>query len=225
LAWPTLDGPGVFGAAVLDRLAWVLVAALPWSVWLVIGVCQPFSTSSSARRGQMLLGWGWFVATGLAVLVAGVGLRGRSAWPLLPVGALLVAQVLRQFIELSAEGRHARLWRVGRWAQFAGVAVVSVVLPTGLWLQPRMVAWGWLARPLTGPVHWAFAAGLGVALVAIALISLRMVLRHYPGRAVVAWAVWTVVAATLTLVVATEGAALQPALAETPPLAATLAGR
>ena len=34
---------------------------MPWTVWLIGAIVQPFSTSSTGVRTRMFIGWSWFI--------------------------------------------------------------------------------------------------------------------------------------------------------------------
>jgi 4-amino-4-deoxy-L-arabinose transferase-like glycosyltransferase len=205
---PAATAPGELAALVSYRLGLLLILALPWSIWLVAGLVQPFSKSSVTRRGRLMLGWSWFVAMA-ALLLPEAGPTSMALVPLLAVTALLVGQGFEQFMALSAEGRHARFWRWGRWGQLALLAGLSLAVPMVLAGQDQLMSWGLIDQRWLAPLHWAGAGAAGLVLLGVAGLSARFAVGHHPGRAVVCWAVWTALATTLLLAQASQGPALR----------------
>ena len=218
VGWVSLMGAGLGPGTRLapselaQALGWrvfaVVLATLPWTLWLVVGLWPPLGSTGRRTRRRMFLGWSWFVASAVVLVALAPGGVMRAITPMLPLAALVGAQVLRQFVDLSAEGRYARPWQLGRWAQGGAIAIGSVLLPVGLWLQPRLVTTGWLDEALTAPVGWGYAAGMAAALLLLALVGLKLAAGQFPGKATVAWAIWTAVATTLVLIPAARGPAL-----------------
>ena len=185
---------GDIGRLVGWRMAMVLAVALPWTIWLVVALVQPFSTSSTGQRRRLFLSWSWFVTVGvLALALPGADDLAVLAI-LLPAGAMLIGQLFTQFAALSAEGRHVRLWRVLRWAQIAAMLVASIALSGAMIYGPTLVADGYLDMPITTPMHWTYAAGMGLVLVLLVGLSIRSAAKHYPGQTLVIWAAWTIAA-------------------------------
>lgn len=188
---------GLLSAWIGRAIAWTLLALMPWTLWLIGGLIQPFSTSSVGSRRRMLIGWLWFLGT-LAMLLALPPARDEAQLLLLvPPGAFLIGQVFRQFADLSAEGRHARFWRLARYPHLVLLTAVSVAAPMILASQFDLVRDGWLAGPITQPMTWMYWTGLSLALVGIVALSFRYAGAHYPARAAACWAVWVVVAWTV----------------------------
>jgi hypothetical protein len=154
------------------------------------------------------------VAAATVVLVSPSHGRGEVIIPLLPVGGLVVGQLFRQFTALSGEGRHARLWRLLRWPQVLGLALASVALPALLLLQDELLREAYLSERLTAPIHWSYAAGMATVLLGLVALSVRYTIRHFPARALVCWAMWTVIATTLVLIPAADGPMLRTRVAD-----------
>jgi 4-amino-4-deoxy-L-arabinose transferase-like glycosyltransferase len=197
------------------RFALILLIVLPWTLWLPAAIGQPLSTSSSGSRQRMFIGWVWFTSAVLLVLFAPERRGTVEAAILLPSAAILFGQLFRQFADLSAEGRHARLWRVVRWPHAAALILASLAIPLVLQFQQWFVDRGYFDGPPVATMHSAYWAGAGAALLLLALLGAKYAVTHYPGRCVVTWAVWTVVAAVLVIIPATNGpAARNPLRAE-----------
>ncbi|MEX2545055.1 MAG: hypothetical protein WD316_08005 [Phycisphaeraceae bacterium] len=179
-----------------ERAIFLLLLTLPWTPWLAVSLAQPFSTSSAGARVRLFIGWVWFVAVALLVLLAPEqGSRGHLLL-VLPAMAVLVGQVMRQYAELSAEGRHARLWQAVRWPFATLVLAASIALPLLAHLQGYLIDEGVIGQRWTAAVHGPYWASTAVVLLAVAALATRYVLRQYPGRATLAWALWVLVAFT-----------------------------
>ncbi|MEM6394102.1 MAG: hypothetical protein AAF797_15150 [Planctomycetota bacterium] len=198
------------------RAGWAAILLGLWVVWLPAGVGQAFSTSSrralgggggeaksvrvsplAVARRRMLLGWLWTASTLALVLGFPVGAGVVAALPLVAAVAVLLGATFRQFHDLSAEGRHARLWRWTRWAPSAGLVVLSVVLPLACWRQADLLEGGWLERAWVTPMHWAYWAGGGVAMLGVSVGAARFAQGHHPARAVGGWCLWVVLTTAL----------------------------
>jgi len=204
--WPvSMTSPGAFGRAVSDRGLMVLVLVLPWTLWLIGSLAQPFSASSSGVRRRVFIGWAWLVCV-LLLAITGPGGDGLAVLlPVLPAAAILIGQCLRLFSDLSAEARHTRTWRMTRWPHLALLAIASVALPAGMYLQTTLVDHGVLTAPIVAPMTWYFWLGLGVSLLLITALSMRFALGHYPGKAMVCWSAWAVVLMSVMLIPLSRG--------------------
>ncbi len=204
--WPqSMQSPGAFGRAMSDRGLLVLVLVLPWTLWLIGSLAQPFSASSSGVRRRVFIGWAWLLCV-LFLVVTGPGHDGLAGLlPILPAAAILIGQCLRLFSDLSAEARHARIWRLTRWPHLALFAAASVALPAGMYFQTTLVDRGVLPYPIVAQMTWYFWLGLGVSLLLITALSMRFALRHYPGKAMVCWSVWAIVLMSVMLIPLSRG--------------------
>ena len=128
----------------------------------------------------------------------------------LPAACVLIGQCLRLYSDRSAEGRHARIWRHVRWAHLLFCIAVSIALPAGMYFQDTMLERGILPKPIVAEMPWFFWLGLGISLVLITLLSTRYAWRHYPGRAVVCWSVWSVVLMSVMLIPLSRGPLMNP---------------
>lgn len=188
------EHPAQLGELAWQRLLLLVAVTLPWTAWLVAGLLQPFSTSSAGARLRMLLGWMWFVPVALLLIGAPGEPTVSELLMVVPAAALLVGQVIRQFSDLSDEGRHTRMWRLLRWPHAFVLMFASVALPAAGHFQAGMVRAGWLPGPVALPMPAWYWLGLGAALMLVVILSMRFAERHHPGRAIAAWAVWVVLA-------------------------------
>ncbi|MFW6059286.1 MAG: ArnT family glycosyltransferase [Phycisphaeraceae bacterium] len=197
--------PALLDDIAMDRLWLLLLATLPWTAWLAAGLLQPFSTSSAGSRLRMFLGWVWFVPVALlGILAPGQGLP-REMLVVVPAAALLAGQVIRQYSDLSDEGRHARIWRLLRWPHCFVLMFASVAIPLVGELQAGMERAGWLSGPVSAEMGMGYWIGLGAVLLGIVLLSMRFAERQHPGRTVACWAVWVVVAVSMVAMPVARG--------------------
>ncbi len=180
------------GAAVGGPGTWLAVGAalLPWSVWLIGAAIHLVGSGDQELRSRLRLGWVWLGCT----LVAGLTLfnfsdPGHLLAMLVPL-AVLVGQLFGQYVGLREAGRSALSWRVLRWPYAAVVLAASVAVPLGLALQPELVDRGLLVSPLTQPIHWLSAVGMGAALLLTAGLSLKWLIGRHVHRVLVIWVAW-----------------------------------
>ncbi len=183
----------------------VLVGAvlLPWTLWLIGAVIQPFSTSSAGSRTRLFLGWSWF-AVSLAVVM--VTTRGEAAdlLPLVPAASVLIGQLFSQYSDLAAEGRYPRVWRYGKWIHVGLLVLASIAVGLMPWVHEYMLNTGWLTRPVIGEVSFWLWGLLAFALLGILALSLRWVTTDFPGRVAVTWAVWAAALAPVMMLAVTH---------------------
>ena len=170
------------------RVQAIGAAWLPWTLWLVGALVQPFSPSSQGMRIRMFLGWVWLV-TLLAMFLT---LPRMDLLPLIPAAAVLLAQLFTQYVDLAAQGRYAKFWRRLCWPHTILLLGVTVALPVVLH-QPAL---GGLEN-FVGALNWWTALGMGLVLLGILVLALRWMLRDYPALTLLAWCAWTLVAMLL----------------------------
>jgi len=209
------DDINALGRVAGERLVLLVAATLPWTPWLVAGLLQPFSTSSAGSRLRMMLGWVWFVPVGLLLLGAPGHGAVQEMLIVLPAAALLVGQVLRQFSDLSDEGRHARIWRMVRWPFCFALMFASVAIPGIGYLQEGMIRAGWLPGEVVASMPPWYWGGLGALLLLTVVLSMRFCEANHPGRAAACWACWVIAAFTVVTVPVARGP-----LAESPVVSA-----
>ncbi len=208
--WPEgMAGPG-WGRAVVDRGLLLLVLVLPWTLWLIGSLAQPFSASSSGVRRRVFIGWAWFLCVSLMVLTGPVDGHVGGLLPVLPAAAILIGQSLRLYSDRSAEARHARIWRFTRWPHLVLIGLASLALPAIMYFQSPLVDQGRLTGPIVATMPWYYWLGMGASLLMIWLLSLRYALRHYPGRTLVCWSMWVVVLMSVSLIPLTRGPLMNP---------------
>ena len=187
------DRPVGYGKLMLERLGWLAVLLLPWTLWVVAGLLQTFSTSTTGSRFRMLIGWVWFVLIS-AMLVASPG--DRPVQPLLlavPAAAVVVGQLFRQFSDLASGGRFPRLWKWLRWPHFGVLAALTLVLPGAAIFQQALVRSEVLDSPWVAPMAWQYWAAGAVTGGLLLGWSIKTLVRHEPARCGMLWGVWGVV--------------------------------
>jgi 4-amino-4-deoxy-L-arabinose transferase-like glycosyltransferase len=202
LGW---SDPARLGRLGGERLVAIAAAVVPWTLWLIGGLLQPFSTSSQGSRQRMFVGWVWFITVGMLLLLSPEDGHNMSMIAAIPAGAVLMGQLFRQWADLSAEGRHARLWRILRWPQVVLVVAGSALVPAALYGQPLLLERGWLSDPVLANSSVVFATGLGVVLLALALLGLRAAMKGYPAKALVCWALWVACATAVVMIPLSRG--------------------
>ena len=181
------------------------VVTLPWTLWLIGAIVQPFSVSSAGSRTRLFLGWVWFASmVAMLMLFSNVDQSGKVL-VIVPAFSVLTGQLFHQYKSLAAEARYARFWQLLRWPHIAVLALASVALPMLLCMQSKLVDMGWLARPLTGDLGWAFIGGLGIVLLLTTGLSARWAIKQHPGRVLICWSVWVTMLVWVLVIPVTRG--------------------
>ena len=197
--WPDFGQAG--WGETFSRAGWriALAAAISglWLIWLVPALIQPFSTSTGNARRRLMLGWGWLVAAMLLVAFAPGETRLSGLLMAVAPASVAIGLVIRQFHDLSAEGRHARLWLVGKWLTCGSMIALAIALPlTGYLLNHQPQAVQWLPSSdtsLVATMHWSFWAGAALALLLASILATRFALHNHPGRVSACLAVWMLI--------------------------------
>jgi 4-amino-4-deoxy-L-arabinose transferase-like glycosyltransferase len=168
----------------------------PWTVYLVGALAQPFVPSARHDRRRLLIAWLWFVV--LVVLMSAVRRKEDNyvLALLVPLG-VLVAQQWDFHARLADEGLPVpglNLLRVPHWLL---IVFGSVGYALFIALQGRLVAGGHLAREELPDLALPVVVGLGLMLLALAIIG---AVRHWHARPEAAYwatALWMVLATTV----------------------------
>lgn len=172
------------------RLLLVLLAIVPWTIWLTAAVVQPFSISSVGSRTRLFLGFTWFLAATFIMLMQPSTQDIGSLLPLVPAGAVMLGQLFHHYSEMAGEGRFARFWRVLRWPHILLLAWISVMVPMVIAFPQPFIEKGWFAAPFFDDPGWGFTIGLGAVLLALVGLAARQTYRHSPGGALGITAAW-----------------------------------
>lgn len=192
LAW--IEPAQLPGTWTLMLLA-LVASLLPWTLWILAAIVQPFSTSSRGVRVKLFLGWGWFLVSGVIYLLSPPELRRPFLVMTAAAGAVLIAEVFTQYVDLAASGRLARFWRWLRWVHLLGLCTLSIVIPLLVTRPEWFTRWGFTAAPLAN-FGWSFAGPLMMALLAVVIYTLLPRMADLPGRSLAFWTLWA--AALLT---------------------------
>ncbi|MCE9591682.1 MAG: hypothetical protein K8S99_14300 [Planctomycetes bacterium] len=188
--------PGQITDLLGHMLPLMIVALMPWTLWLVGAIVQPFSTSSAGVRRKLFLGWGWFTVSAVMCLLAPPVLRVAFLMQVIPAAAVLIAEVFTQYADLAATGRMALFWRLLRWVHMVGLATLSVALPLLVTRPEWFVSMGLTGAEPLANVGWFYAGPLMAALLAIVAYTARPVMASLPGRSLAFWTFWGAVALT-----------------------------
>jgi len=220
--WPAELSLGALLAQMRSRAFIALLILLPWTLWLIGALTQPFSASSAGARQRPFIAMGWFLTTALVLVImpqpqTTLAQSNGQAWLshmaamllLAPVAAVFIGQLFDQYAQLAAAGRYPRIWRLLRWPHLTLLAAASLLAVTLGHTQYWMIDQGWLHQPIVAAWSWPFWAGLGVALAIVLALSVRYALKEFPARAMVCWAMWSIVLAMVMCIPMTRSDAMQ----------------
>ncbi len=184
-----------WGASLGDLwYALLLMFLVPWGVWIIGGLIQPFRWQlAMERRRQLLLAWGW-LAFVVAALILPASVPAGLLVTAVPPAALLVAQVWADHADRASEGLPSRgAWIMGvpHWLL---LIVASAALPAFMLGQAWLIEAGHLPFVLLPPAPWPIAIAVGLLLIGLCWIGLRWHLQWRPTMAALITVVWTLVA-------------------------------
>lgn len=180
-------------AATWERAPIVVIALLPWCLWLVGAMMQPFSTSSAGVRVRLFIGWSWFLLAFVIAMASSPNGEVPTLIAVIPAGAILVAQTFHQYVDLASEGRFPRVWRVLRWPHVVFLFGLACAVPVVLQYQHELVASGVIPFELFTNPGWVFSIGLAVVLLVIVALSIRWAIKEHPAQCLTTWAIFTLV--------------------------------
>ncbi len=169
---------------------------VPWSVWLVGAIAQPFMRASGAERRRLLVSWVWFVLIFVAFSIPGAK-QQRYILPILPAAALLIGQLWRYHEHLAEQGKvdpGVNMLRVPHWL---GVVCASLLAWPFFTSQHWMLDRGWFEKIPIGDVSHTVAAPVAVVLIVLAVLGAVWHFKWKPMRAAVVMALWSAVLFTL----------------------------
>ena len=179
--------------ATLERAPIVFIALLPWCLWLVGAMVQPFSTSSAGVRVRLFIGWSWFLLAFVIAMASSPHGEVPTLIAVIPAGAILVAQTFHQYADLASEGRFPRLWRVLRWPHIVFLTALALAVPVVLQYQNELVLRRIMPFELFTQPGWIYSIGLCIVLLVIVGLSVRWAFKEHPAKSLVSWAVFTLV--------------------------------
>lgn len=179
----------------------LLLLGVPWIVWVIGGLFQPFMRAKDERRRQLLIAWFWFVLIFLFFSIPAAQ-SPRYLLPIVPAGALMVGQLFAWHESIARQRQldaGVDRLRVPHWA---GMLLASMALPCIVIFQERLRAFGDrfeitdLSELHFFMRHWGVAAGIGGILVLTTLLGIRWHFAWKPARAFYATAIWMIIAST-----------------------------
>jgi 4-amino-4-deoxy-L-arabinose transferase-like glycosyltransferase len=175
----------------------ILVMLLPWLVWIIGGLWQPFVRADDPkRRRQLLIAWCWAVLTFIVLSVPSAE-DTRYLLPILPAVALLVGQLWAYHVDMASERLEdpdINRLRVPHWLMIIGVSFFGSAYVA---FQPELIEAGYLKQQaFPGLSRWVWL-GVGGVLVVIAALGARWHFKWRVRSAAYATVAWTVVASTV----------------------------
>ncbi len=182
------------GGSLLERLrdegTHFALSYLPWTLWLPVLLIQPLSASSSGVRINLFLGWSWMLVLALLLLPMPGENGNHQLLMLAPAASIFIAHCFYHFSELAAAGRYPRTWRWMRWVHLLLITLMTGATPWLVVAQRTLVEQGLLPRPLVVNPGWMMLGAVTACLLLIMVLSVQGVLKHYPARALICWAMW-----------------------------------
>lgn len=170
---------------------------LPWSIWLIAALIQPFARAQGEERRRLLVAWVWFVLIFVAFSIPGAK-QQRYILPILPAAALLIGQLWRYHQALAEQGEvdpGVNTLRVPHWVILTGVSL-------GFWpffiYQRTMLEAGWFDKMPVGELHALIALPVAMALIFLAVLGAYWHCQWRPMRAMVITSLWSAVLLTVT---------------------------
>lgn len=176
---------------------WIWVGALPWTVWLIGGLFQPWMRAQGERRRVLLIGWLWLLG-GWALLMGMGTVAMRDLVALVPAAGLVAGQLWSWHIDLASKGQRD----TGSWILWTShwtlLIVISIALPLFVFMQDYLMARGSLEQYALPGLPMGVVVAWGAALLIVALEGLRLHWRWHPRSAAVATVLWAMVLFTVS---------------------------
>lgn len=169
---------------------------VPWSVWLVAALVQPFVRDAGNERRRLLVAWVWFVLIFVAFSIPGAK-EQRYIVPIMPAAALLVGQLWRYHQKLADQGELDPGINLLRTPHWVALVIVSLLVWPFFTLQGWMVTQGWLDKLPIGDVSYLIAAPVGLLLIGLAVGGAILHYRWQPYKAGIVTGLWASVLLTL----------------------------
>ena len=184
----------------LIRGKWLVLALLPWLLWILSVMAQPLSRSSQGlRRVSLWLVSGWAMGLILLLLPMPTPTKINELLPLIAPICLAIGQLFNHLSDLCKSEHLPRTWRWLRWPQSCVFLALSVLIPWGLANQQTLIDNGYYPASLAMNIPSHITICLLLALLGIWVLSLAGVINHRPSRAVICWSLWCLVLATIII--------------------------
>ena len=175
----------------------LLGLVLPWSMWLVAGLIQPFMRAEGEQRRRLMIAWAWFVLIFVAFSIPGAK-QQRYILPIVPAVALLVGQLWRYHEQLAEQGEvdpGVNLLRVPHWVCLIAVSLLIWPFFTS---QNWMLTHGWVKEMPIGTLSQWVLIPAALFLIALSIIGTIWHFQWKPLRAGIVTALWSAVLLTIT---------------------------
>ena len=184
----------------MTRGSWLILAFVPWLMWIAAVIAQPFSRSTKGmRRISLWLASSWSLGVILLVLPMPTPTRLSELLVLVPPMSLAVGQLFNHLGDLCKAGHPPRTWRWLRWPQACVFLALSLIIPWCLANQQSLVSNGFMPASMTMQIPSHLIGALLLSQVGLWVLSLPGVINHRPGRAMVCWSLWCLVMVTLMI--------------------------
>jgi hypothetical protein len=172
---------------------------VPWMLWLVGGLIEPFKMHDRARRRAAMFAFVWFacIFIGLSIPAAK---QQRYILAAMPAVGLLIAMFFREHDERAVQSRPDRLFDVIAAGTWIALGLVSLGVPVFFARQDWFVKMfaRWMEDPGQAVVQlpWLFAIALTVALLLICVVGFGWHARA-PWKSAIAMAMWMILLMTV----------------------------
>ena len=164
---------------------------VPWTVWLICGLVQPWMNRDHQERRRQLIAWMWFVLI-FVFFSIWAAKQQRYVLPILPAFGLLCAQVIREHQARADRGNGDRT------ARGLGAAIWIIAFIASLLFGPLLAMQDWLGRHAVGfqqerlvDTGWPVAIIVSMVLLAISIAGWRWNSRWKPVRSAMARGCWS----------------------------------
>jgi len=173
----------------------LLGLVVPWTLWLVGGLIEPFKLERGSRRRIAMFALFWFAFVFIVHSIPPAK-QQRYILAIMPAVGLLIAMLFRQHAERAAIAQRDRLFERIFAATWIALGVVSVAAAPFLAMNQRLLAWftrgDEIAAPVIASTNWPVAVAASVMLLALAVVGWSWH-RSQPWKSAVAMAAWMLV--------------------------------
>jgi len=149
----------------------LLKLALPWTLWVLVGLAQPLITKNVAARRRQLVPWIWFMTLLIGFSISR-GKASRYILPIAPAMALMAALVWHEHASMAARGLRDSGAKLVAGLHWAVLLLVSIFLGPFLAMQQLLADSKFLNGIVGGVLGSQEAIWLTLALVTVAVAGL-----------------------------------------------------